>query len=150
MKLSKISLAIAVALLIAGAPSAHADEASDRAAKAAGIAARWNPIFDAQQLRIDAMAAGAKKDKETLKQYNALVPDFAEVRRVINEGLLSATSDLDAVSGYAEEETGEFASTIPALEKLIASIKTISCVKGKTVKKVTALTPKCPAGYKKK
>jgi hypothetical protein len=150
MRLSKISLVIAAALLIAGSPSAHADEASDRAAKAAGIAARWNPIFDAQQLRIDAMAASAKKDKETLKQYNALVPDFAEVRRVINEGLRSATSDLDAVSGYAEEETGEFASTIPALEKLIASIKTISCVKGKTVKKVTGLTPKCPAGYKKK
>lgn len=27
---------------------------------------------------------------------------------------------------------------------------TISCVKGKTVKKVTAVSPKCPAGYKKK
>jgi hypothetical protein len=28
--------------------------------------------------------------------------------------------------------------------------KTITCVKGKTVKKVTAVAPKCPAGYKKK
>ena len=27
---------------------------------------------------------------------------------------------------------------------------TISCVKGKTTKKVTAVSPKCPAGYKKK
>ena len=27
---------------------------------------------------------------------------------------------------------------------------TISCVKGKTVKKVTGTNPKCPAGYKKK
>ena len=27
---------------------------------------------------------------------------------------------------------------------------TISCVKGKTTKKVTAISPKCPAGYKKK
>jgi hypothetical protein len=27
---------------------------------------------------------------------------------------------------------------------------TISCVKGKTVKKVTGANPKCPAGYKKK
>jgi hypothetical protein len=25
---------------------------------------------------------------------------------------------------------------------------TITCVKGKTIKKVTAVTPKCPAGYK--
>lgn len=31
-----------------------------------------------------------------------------------------------------------------------ASMKTISCIKGKTTKKVTAVTPKCPAGYKKK
>ncbi|NCU87489.1 MAG: hypothetical protein EBV58_06765, partial [Actinobacteria bacterium] len=27
---------------------------------------------------------------------------------------------------------------------------TITCVKGKTTKKVTGLNPKCPSGYKKK
>jgi hypothetical protein len=27
---------------------------------------------------------------------------------------------------------------------------TITCVKGKLTKKVTAITPKCPTGYKKK
>jgi hypothetical protein len=27
---------------------------------------------------------------------------------------------------------------------------TITCIKGKTTKKVTSATPKCPAGYKKK
>jgi hypothetical protein len=26
----------------------------------------------------------------------------------------------------------------------------ITCVKGKTTKKVTAINPKCPTGYKKK
>ena len=31
-----------------------------------------------------------------------------------------------------------------------ATKKTITCVKGKTTKKVTALSPKCPAGFKKK
>jgi hypothetical protein len=30
------------------------------------------------------------------------------------------------------------------------SKSTINCVKGKTVKKVTGISPKCPAGYKKK
>ena len=42
--------------------------------------------------------------------------------------------------------------------KIIASIsnlspskaKTITCIKGKLTKKVTAVSPKCPAGYKKK
>jgi hypothetical protein len=31
-----------------------------------------------------------------------------------------------------------------------ASKKTISCIKGKVVKKVTGANPKCPTGYKKK
>jgi hypothetical protein len=33
----------------------------------------------------------------------------------------------------------------PALQKT-----TITCVKGKTTKKVTAVAPKCPSGFKKK
>ncbi|MFM2145092.1 MAG: hypothetical protein RI899_880 [Actinomycetota bacterium] len=37
-------------------------------------------------------------------------------------------------------------STKPAVTKKV----TISCVKGKSVKKVTSVAPKCPAGYKKK
>jgi hypothetical protein len=28
--------------------------------------------------------------------------------------------------------------------------KTITCLKGKVIKKVKAVSPKCPAGYKKK
>jgi len=36
-------------------------------------------------------------------------------------------------------------SAKPVVKKL-----TITCVKGKTSKKVTAVNPKCPAGYKKK
>ena len=38
------------------------------------------------------------------------------------------------------------AKTKAALSKKI----TITCVKGKTIKKVTAVNPKCPSGYKKK
>jgi hypothetical protein len=32
----------------------------------------------------------------------------------------------------------------------VADKKTINCIKGKTVKKVTGINPKCPAGYKTK
>jgi hypothetical protein len=32
----------------------------------------------------------------------------------------------------------------------LAKKTTITCVKGKSVKKVTAVKPVCPAGYKKK
>ena len=34
--------------------------------------------------------------------------------------------------------------------KAAAKSITITCVKGKTVKKITAVAPKCPAGFKKK
>jgi hypothetical protein len=34
--------------------------------------------------------------------------------------------------------------------KPLAKKTTITCVKGKLTKKVTAVGPKCPAGYKKK
>jgi hypothetical protein len=34
--------------------------------------------------------------------------------------------------------------------KVVAKKSTITCVKGKLIKKVTAVGPKCPAGYKKK
>ena len=37
-----------------------------------------------------------------------------------------------------------------ATAKPVAKKITISCVKGKTVKKVTAVKPKCPSGFKKK
>jgi ABC-type transporter lipoprotein component MlaA len=37
-----------------------------------------------------------------------------------------------------------------AAPKPVVKKKTITCVKGKTTKKVTAVKPKCPAGYKKK
>jgi len=36
--------------------------------------------------------------------------------------------------------------TLPAFQEKI----TITCIKGKTTKKVSAISPKCPAGYKKK
>lgn len=39
------------------------------------------------------------------------------------------------------------AKAVPAA---VAKKSTISCVKGKLIKKVTAVNPKCPAGYKKK
>jgi hypothetical protein len=40
--------------------------------------------------------------------------------------------------------------TPSASSKPVAKAVTITCVKGKTSKKVTAVKPKCPTGYKKK
>jgi hypothetical protein len=38
---------------------------------------------------------------------------------------------------------------VPVIEKTLAKKKTISCVKGAKTKKVSAVKPKCPKGYKK-
>jgi hypothetical protein len=150
MRNKKISLALVAILSLSISVPAFADEASDRAAKAAAVAARWNPIFDQQYAQLTALAAKAKLDPAVLKSYNYLINDFLEVRRVIDSALASPTGDIDAAYAYAEEETGEFMMTIPQLAKQVALIKTISCVKGKTVKKVTGISAKCPSGYKKK
>jgi hypothetical protein len=42
------------------------------------------------------------------------------------------------------------ADKIIGTAKAAVSKKTITCIKGKVTKKVTAVSPKCPAGYKKK
>jgi hypothetical protein len=42
------------------------------------------------------------------------------------------------------------ATPTPTKKPVVAKKTTISCVKGKTVKKVTAVSPKCPTGYKVK
>jgi hypothetical protein len=41
-------------------------------------------------------------------------------------------------------------SESPVVKRVAKKKVTISCVKGKTTKKVTAINPKCPAGYRKK
>jgi hypothetical protein len=51
----------------------------------------------------------------------------------------------------ADEQLGMFSLTNFKLDNLMAKVKTITCVKGKSSKKVSAIgTPKCPIGYKKK
>jgi hypothetical protein len=41
-------------------------------------------------------------------------------------------------------------SPVATVKPVAAKKKTITCTKGKTNKKVTAVKPKCPTGYKKK
>ena len=41
-------------------------------------------------------------------------------------------------------------NAIRPAESMASKKTTITCVKGKNTKKVTAIKPNCPAGYKKK
>jgi hypothetical protein len=58
-------------------------------------------------------------------------------------------SDSQALVNKAAEE---FLAQQPVVNKANPILKknTITCIKGKLTKKVTAVNPKCPAGYKKK
>jgi hypothetical protein len=56
------------------------------------------------------------------------------------------------IPGYGDKEADVDLVTfdVYATAKLVSKKTTITCVKGKTTKKVTAVNPKCPTGYKKK
>jgi hypothetical protein len=56
------------------------------------------------------------------------------------------------IPGYGDKEADVDLVTFDvfAAAKPVVKATTITCIKGKTTKKVTAVNPKCPAGYKKK
>ena len=68
------------------------------------------------------------------------------------------TKAAEELRAKQEAETARVASQVKtstptkvSSSKAVASKKiTITCIKGKLVKKVTATNPKCPVGYKKK
>ena len=61
-----------------------------------------------------------------------------------------ANSGLDTIYIGATPAPIEVAAPAPILKPVAAKKMTITCVKGKTTKKVTAVKPKCPAGFKKR
>ncbi len=104
------------------------------------------------------------KFDETVKKYN---PDSAsqlsDALREIEEKLTTAKAKAEAEAKAAaelkakQEAEAKAAAELKAKQEAEAAAKaaaakkiTITCVKGKTVKKVTAVKPKCPKGYKKK
>ena len=52
------------------------------------------------------------------------------------------------ITGYGDKDADVDLVTFDVYAS--AKATTITCIKGKTTKKVTAVNPKCPAGYKKK
>jgi hypothetical protein len=86
---------------------------------------------------LDAAAAKAQEEKDAAEAKAQI-----EAERVAAE--LKAKQDADAAAAKAAAAKAA-AAKAAALKKT-----TITCVKGKLTKKVTAVKPVCPAGYKKK
>jgi hypothetical protein len=102
-------------------------------------------------------------------EFKDLVTKSAEARSKIvqeNESKARMASDLKAKQDAEAKAAAELKAKQDADAKAAADLKakqdaaakasaankrtTITCVKGKTTKKVTAVSPKCPSGYKKK
>lgn len=84
--------------------------------------------------------------------------DAATMRQLYGESTCSSsyTAEARAANLAADKIAGEKSLTVRATTTTTVAASTpaartsITCVKGKTIKKVTALKPVCPAGYKKK
>ena len=149
---SRSALVILTGSLILGSagPVFAVDSIPSRLDQVTSIQNQYNPIFDGQYTRLVGLKAKVLTDANMLRTVKATLLDFVDMRRVIDSGLVSSISDLVALKDFADEEQGEFGNRISAMEIQAAKNKTISCRKGKVVKKFSALAPKCPTGYKKK
>jgi hypothetical protein len=101
--------------------------------------------FLADQIIIEAKAASELKAKQELEVRIA-----AELKAK-QEVEAKAAAELKAKQEAEAKAAAELKAKQEAEAKAAAIKKTtITCVKGKLTKKVTAVKPKCPAGYKKK
>ena len=92
----------------------------------------------------EAKAAAELKAKQEAEAKTAAEKAAAELKAK-QEAEAKAAAEKAAAELKAKQEA-EAKAKAEAAKKNI----TITCVKGKTVKKVTAVNPKCPKGYKKK
>jgi hypothetical protein len=152
MKLRRALATTITAALVFSIYPAHAfDPNAPRVDQVAQLRATYDPQLDAAYANFLKLKTKLSLEPSALKSYKAVIDDFVETRETINRNLADPNSPTKAVEEYIQEELGEFSTSQFKLTQLAAKIKTISCVKGTIVKKVSAIgTPKCPAGYKKK
>jgi len=100
---------------------------------------------EAKRLATEADAAKAVADAKSAAELKAKQEAEAKTAAEL-KAKLEAESQADAALKAKQEADAKATATKIATAKKT----TITCVKGKLVKKVTAVKPKCPAGYKVK
>ena len=80
--------------------------------------------------------------------FQVQATNFTFSSPTIKAKILQQTSISDSSTSVNDTNSGK--DKLPITKKSSNSKKTITCIKGKVTKKVTAVKPKCPAGYKKK
>ena len=150
MRNQKLIGGLVSALLVFSVSPANADPVADRAATVEILKAKYVSVLDEQHKTLLDIKEQMKVDPSLLKQVNAVLADFDSNYAAIVNGLANLNQDLQPIKDLCEEEVEEFGNSIYQLQQMIKSLKTITCVKGKTTKKVVAVKPVCPKGYTKR
>jgi hypothetical protein len=83
---------------------------------------------------------------ESRNIQDAKIKEAAELRAKLDAEFLAAQE----LKAKQEAEAKAAAEKLAAAKAAAQKKTTITCVKGKLIKKVTAAKPKCPSGYKKR
>jgi len=89
------------------------------------------------------LAGDASADIRTINSFTTDVKNFFE-------SVQTAVNTIKVQNLKNKPKTGPISPNIPTKKPLVMHPTTISCVKGKVIKKVTGVNPQCPSGYKKK
>ena len=147
--MKKLLIALLAALLVFTTYPANAE--GMRVDEVAAFKDKYDPQFDAVLVKFTAAKKRLAFDASSAALIKNSIANLTETRRVIEQNLADPNAPMANIIRLADEQLGMFSLTNFKLDNLVAKVKTISCIKGKTVKKVTAIgTPKCPAGFKKK
>jgi ABC-type transporter Mla subunit MlaD len=150
MRTGKFITTLLTATLILSAAPAVADSASDRAATVEMLKQKYVKVLDEQHSTLLAIKSQMKAEPTLLKQVNAVLADFNSNYAAIINGLANVEQPIQPIIDLCQEEVEEFANSIYLLQQMVKKIKTISCTKGKVIKKVSGLAPVCPKGFTKK
>lgn len=147
--MKKLLIALLAALLVFTTYPANAE--GMRVDEVAAFKDKYDPQFDAVLVKFTAAKKRLAFDASSAALIKNSIANLTETRRVIEQNLADPNAPMANIIRLADEQLGMFSLTNFKLDNLVAKVRTISCIKGKTVKKVTAIgTPKCPAGFKKK
>ncbi len=150
MRTGKFITTLLTTTLILSAAPAVADSASDRAATVEMLKQKYVKVLDEQHSTLLAIKSQMKAEPTLLKQVNAVLADFNSNYAAIINGLANVEQPIQPIIDLCQEEVEEFANSIYLLQQMVKKIKTISCTKGKVIKKVSGLAPVCPKGFTKK
>lgn len=138
----------AISLMLSSTP---ANAEGLRADEVASFKAKYDSQFDAALAKFTVAEKKLAFDPSSVALIKNSIANLTETRRVIELNLANENAPMANVIRLADEQLGMFSLTNFKLDNLMAKVKTITCVKGKSTKKVSAIgSAKCPAGYKKK